>query len=131
MLVDEVNPTMIRYVPHRETQDSVAIREGSNFHWGRATGSEKGAAKPKGAKPAVEQAKGKSNALVYGDDKASLNERLLTGAGQQQTLETFLTLKDLDITIKQGEFVCIIGDVGSGKSSLLNAIVGDLLYADP
>jgi ABC-type transport system involved in cytochrome bd biosynthesis fused ATPase/permease subunit len=27
--------------------------------------------------------------------------------------------------------VCIIGDVGSGKSSLLNAIIGDLQYLDP
>lgn len=26
--------------------------------------------------------------------------------------------------------MCIIGDVGSGKSSLLNAIIGDLLYLD-
>jgi ABC-type lipoprotein export system ATPase subunit len=34
------------------------------------------------------------------------------------------------LNIKQGEFVCIIGDVGSGKSSLLNAIIGDLQYID-
>ena len=33
--------------------------------------------------------------------------------------------------IKKGEFVCIIGDVGSGKSSLLSALIGDLLYMDP
>jgi len=34
------------------------------------------------------------------------------------------------LTIKQGEFVCVIGDVGSGKSSLLHSIVGDLLACD-
>ena len=27
--------------------------------------------------------------------------------------------------------MCIIGDVGSGKSSLLSSIIGDLLYLDP
>ena len=27
--------------------------------------------------------------------------------------------------------MCIIGDVGSGKSSFLNSIIGDLLYMDP
>ena len=37
----------------------------------------------------------------------------------------------MNLTIKQGEFVCIVGDVGSGKSSLLNSIIGDLLYASP
>jgi ABC-type lipoprotein export system ATPase subunit len=34
------------------------------------------------------------------------------------------------LSIKHGEFVCIIGDVGSGKSSLLSALIGDLLYID-
>jgi Fe-S cluster assembly ATPase SufC len=37
-------------------------------------------------------------------------------------------LKNLNLKIKKGEFVCIIGDVGSGKSSLLSALIGDLLY---
>mmetsp|Transcript_14745 Transcript_14745/g.10648 ORF Transcript_14745/g.10648 Transcript_14745/m.10648 type:complete len:92 (+) Transcript_14745:283-558(+) len=40
-----------------------------------------------------------------------------------------MALKDIGLTIKHGEFVCIIGDVGSGKSSLLSAILGDLQYA--
>jgi ABC-type polysaccharide/polyol phosphate transport system ATPase subunit len=30
-----------------------------------------------------------------------------------------VTLKDIDLQIKEGEFVCIVGDVASGKSSLL------------
>lgn len=42
------------------------------------------------------------------------------------TVENALALKDINLSIKQGEFVCIIGDVGSGKSSLLNAMIGDL-----
>lgn len=28
----------------------------------------------------------------------------------------------------KGEFICVIGDVGAGKTSLLKAIVGDLIY---
>jgi ABC-type lipoprotein export system ATPase subunit len=35
------------------------------------------------------------------------------------------------LEFKHGEFVCIIGDVGSGKSSLLSSIIGDLLYLNP
>ena len=30
--------------------------------------------------------------------------------------------------IKKGEFVCVIGDVASGKSTLLRTIIGDTLY---
>ena len=28
--------------------------------------------------------------------------------------------------MKKGSFVCVIGDVGSGKSSFLSALIGDL-----
>mmetsp|Transcript_113517 Transcript_113517/g.156915 ORF Transcript_113517/g.156915 Transcript_113517/m.156915 type:complete len:87 (+) Transcript_113517:742-1002(+) len=38
-----------------------------------------------------------------------------------------MVLKDMNVSIKQGEFVCIIGDVASGKSSLLSAMIGDML----
>lgn len=42
-----------------------------------------------------------------------------------------LALKNLNLQLNHGEFACIIGDVGSGKSSLLSSIIGDLLYLDP
>lgn len=37
-----------------------------------------------------------------------------------------LVLKDVDWTVKQGEFVYVIGKVGSGKSSLLKTLYGEL-----
>jgi ABC-type cobalamin/Fe3+-siderophores transport system ATPase subunit len=43
-------------------------------------------------------------------------------------LSNFVAVKNLNIQIPKGEFVCIIGDVGSGKSSLLSALIGDLLH---
>ena len=55
------------------------------------------------------------------------NERII----KEPILKDFLALKQIDLKIKQGEFVCVIGDVGSGKSSLLNSIIGDLLYCNP
>lgn len=45
-----------------------------------------------------------------------------------QTVGDAITLKDIDLQVKKGEFICIIGELGSGKTSLLNAINGDLLY---
>ena len=43
-------------------------------------------------------------------------------------LSKFVTLRDIKMDIKKGEFISIIGDVGSGKSSLLHSIIGDLIY---
>ena len=36
-------------------------------------------------------------------------------------------LKNINIEIKKGEFICIIGEVGCGKSSLLHAILNNML----
>ena len=30
--------------------------------------------------------------------------------------------------IRKGELICLIGDVGSGKSSIFSAINGDMIY---
>lgn len=46
---------------------------------------------------------------------------------KQRKLDNIVCLKDIDVKIKKGSFVCIIGKVGSGKSSLLSALIGDLL----
>ena len=37
-------------------------------------------------------------------------------------------MKEVELNIKKGEFVCIIGDVASGKSNLLCALNGELIY---
>ena len=47
---------------------------------------------------------------------------------RERTLETIISLKDLDIKIKKGSFTVIVGATGSGKSTLLNAMIGELIY---
>jgi nitrate/nitrite transport system ATP-binding protein len=45
-----------------------------------------------------------------------------------QTFDTkkgkFVALRDIDLTLRQGEFVALIGHSGCGKSTLLNLIAG-------
>ena len=42
-----------------------------------------------------------------------------------------LVLKNINLEIKKGEFVCIIGEVGSGKTSLVQAILNNLISLTP
>ena len=37
-------------------------------------------------------------------------------------------MKNIDIKVKKGEFICVIGDVGCGKTSLFNSVIGDMIY---
>jgi len=39
-----------------------------------------------------------------------------------------LILRNINMQIKRGSFVAILGDVGSGKSSMFNALLGEMLY---
>ena len=40
------------------------------------------------------------------------------------TYNGHVAIKDISFTVKQGEYVCLIGENGSGKSTLLKTIVG-------
>lgn len=43
-------------------------------------------------------------------------------------VEDAINLKNISLKIKKGEFVCVIGEVGSGKSSLISALLADMIY---
>jgi ATP-binding cassette subfamily C (CFTR/MRP) protein 1 len=38
------------------------------------------------------------------------------------------SLKNINIKIEPGKFVSIIGDVGSGKSSFIQSLLGEMIY---
>lgn len=46
---------------------------------------------------------------------------------QERKMEKLICLKDITVKIPKGQFVCIIGKVGSGKSSLLQAILKEMM----
>jgi ABC-type cobalamin/Fe3+-siderophores transport system ATPase subunit len=39
-------------------------------------------------------------------------------------------ISNIDLEIKEKSLVCIVGDIGSGKTSLLNAILGEMNVID-
>ncbi len=59
---------------------------------------------------------------------ASLTSKYLQIQGVAQTFKTakgdFPALRNIDLTVKKGEFVTLIGHSGCGKSTLLNLIAG-------
>ena len=44
-----------------------------------------------------------------------------------EILNKRIHLKDIDIKIKKGDLVVVVGEMGSGKTSLLNAILGEMI----
>ncbi|KAJ3348660.1 hypothetical protein HDU83_001130 [Entophlyctis luteolus] len=68
-----------------------------------------GGTKGNGTKPAAKKVLDSSNATDSVATKSDIS-----------------SLKDINLKIKRGELVAIVGAVGSGKSSLLNALIGEM-----
>ncbi|KAI6778837.1 Metal resistance protein-like protein [Emericellopsis cladophorae] len=59
---------------------------------------------------------------AYGEESVIIRE----GTFSWNRHEDRLALKDIDFTAYKGQLTCIVGRVGSGKSSLLQSMLGDL-----
>lgn len=119
----EVNKSLIFHNEGNNDDDdeAIRIRANSNFHWGvqpKETAEDK--QKKLMAERKAARAGTKPVAVEEVDKEAEERK-------PKTTCET-MTLKNLRLSIKKGSFVCIVGEVGSGKSSLLSAMIGDMLY---
>ena len=47
---------------------------------------------------------------------------------KERTMNQIATLQDIDIEIKKGSFTVIIGEMGCGKTSLLNTMIGEMIH---
>ncbi|KAH3683475.1 hypothetical protein WICPIJ_005559 [Wickerhamomyces pijperi] len=64
-------------------------------------------------------------------DSLDLKNDTSSSIGQQPASNSSTILQNIDLTVPKGSFTVVIGPIGSGKSSLLSAINGDLHSDQP
>ena len=113
-----------------ETENALEIR--GNYSWGvtpKLDRADKDKIKEKLKKKAYEKKTkdmGKMRKAIYDlipEDKQKFKIPL-----KERTLNDIINLRDLDIKIKKGAFTVIIGETGAGKTSLLNAMIGEMIH---
>ncbi|CAD8170443.1 unnamed protein product [Paramecium octaurelia] len=69
---------------------------------------------------------------LYCDYKKVANSALEIEQGnfywKKECNQEQLILKNINIKVEKGKFIAIIGDVGSGKSSLIQSLLGEMIY---
>ena len=108
--------------------------EGGEFWWADPALAEKNKKdaeeKKKKQAEADAAAAAKKGASAKVVDEAGAKAGAKEGAGESKEPEKILTrpvLSGVDLTVTQGQLVAIIGPVGSGKSSLCNALLGEMV----
>ncbi len=95
-------------------KDAIQI-EGGTFKWSDAPKKDEG-------KDAKEGKKDKKDDKVQENGK---EEEKVALASPEDAKPKEPTLKDISLSIKKGSLVAVVGSVGSGKSSLLSALLGE------
>ena len=143
----EINKYLMIKNDVKTMKEDIAIKiEGGNFTWG----GNRDTVKPSKTEPKPPQEKAKLHEKDNKDNFAELtNVTLKPTSGKNNvslfeqdliddktsistsTIENEMVLKNINLEIKKGDFVCVIGEVGSGKSSLLQAILNNMTSVTP
>ena len=122
--------------------DKTEISVHGNFSWGCAPPGEDGAESGKGRGRGKGKGKGKGKEKEKDDDQlpstptpntseaASSSEEGDVSVDKLDIFPSGPVLSDLSLEIEAGKLYGIVGPVGSGKSSLLSCILGDMEPAD-
>lgn len=141
LICDEVNPAIVEHNSRECRQKDLDILvEDSSFSWGGLKDDDKKQGKPSSKKEdSKEETKGsadKVDAINEGSSEDLDSSQASTTSNSEEDkeevirVEDSIQVKNLDLKIHKGEFVCVIGGVGSGKSSLISALLGDMIYMD-
>lgn len=131
---EDIDTTRVTYDDLESIQkgNSVEIQNG-NFSWGVEIVSNNNNDKnKKEKKDPIFEKKPESLKLIdfkNGKSKVSPNDNITVKINEENNKVNLprVVLKNINISVKRGEFVCIIGEVGSGKSSLLQAMLNNML----
>ena len=143
----EINKYLMIKNDVKTMKEDIAIKiEGGNFTWG----GNRDTVKPSKTEPKPPQEKAKLHEKDNKDNFVELiNVTLKPTSGKNNvslfeqdliddktsistsTIENEMVLKNINLEIKKGDFVCVIGEVGSGKSSLLQAILNNMTSVTP
>ena len=109
---DEINLDLISRHPHKA--EAISIKK-TNFSWGGLKESDE----------EKEEREKREKDLKEG--KITEEEMKKAEKSTTKTINDIINLKDIELKVRKGELLMVVGKVGSGKTSLLSAIQGEML----
>ena len=82
--------------------------------------------KQKSADAKLDGGSGKVTPATNSDQDSPREEVATESAAANASSNIAWSLKNINLTVNDGELVCVVGKVGSGKSSLVQAIIGEM-----
>ena len=77
--------------------------------------------------PKVEEGNRKLFSFENKSNKLTLSISSSNSSESKKIINDEVYLNNINLTVRKGEFICIIGEVGSGKSSLIQAILNNMM----
>ena len=145
MRSEELDIDAVTRVENKESSNAISISKAS-FNWGEEDEPEESKEKDKkkekkkengklanGKPKSPEKKNGHANGangtnghiVENGTEKDGEDTELLNGEADKSTVEQF-RLDNIDVNVPHGSLVAVVGTVGSGKSSLLSALLGEM-----
>ena len=135
MRSEELNPEAVGKSEDTKAGNAITVK-GASFDWGEKPTEktdeiekDKKNKKTPAKNGAVNGTNGKvkSDAEGHNDEEGEEETSLINGTSTvtKQKAEPF-SLKNIDLSIGTGSLVAVVGTVGSGKSSLLSALLGEM-----
>jgi ABC-type multidrug transport system fused ATPase/permease subunit len=121
---DNIEAAAVKHLPASDHDDGPSIRiVGGEFSWGQPPKTDAEAKEVQAVIKKLEKAL--ESAAITEKTHKEATAALLNEARDADAAKAF-KLQDVDLTVPRGSLLAVVGLVGSGKSSLLAAILGEM-----